>query len=264
MGKKASKLPPESERVRYFLDFLFAGNQSKMADALGIPQPVISRVVTGKLRPGKQLLAALIAHPKVNPAWLAAGKGDPLLATETATAEGWPVPVASCLLPGLPSACQKMLTPLVQFVPGVMFRDSLYAIRARHAVPQDIAEALHILPEDHLLIESDRSVWDENLSVLNDRLVVIRVAGDDAQEVVLREAQVSGEAGEQSLTVLSAEQMRERPVLRAKADKARQEYGREPREITFRDKSSARDVAKQSVVTASQIAGLVVQLIRNF
>lgn len=264
MGKKASKLAGENQRVRYLLDFLFDGNQSKMADALGIPQPVISRVVTGKLRPGKQLIAALTGHPKVNPAWLATGKGDPLLAAEASSSEGWPVPVASCLLPGRPADCKMMLKPIVHYVPGATYRDSLYAVKAHGCVPRDITEPLHILPDDLLLIESDPAAWVTNIGSLNGRLTAVRFEVDGVQEIVLREVQVTGQAAKRTLTVLSVPQIRERLAREAQAEKDRQDYGREQRDVMMRDESSTQSKSKRSMIEQSQIVGLVVQLVRNF
>lgn len=263
MKKKALKLPSENERVCYLLDFLFEGNQSKMADALGIPQPVISRVATGKLRPGKKLITALTGHPKVNPAWLATGKGDPLLANETSTSEGWPVPVASCLLPGGPSDCKKMLTPLVQYVPGVMYRDSLYAVKADHCMPQDM-EDFHILPDDLLLIETDSDAWNKNINSLNRRLVVVLFDVSDLPEALLTEVKVTNQDGERILLALSVDQNRERRVQQDQAKESLDDFGRGLRPIDLGGETPIRNENKGVEIAPSQIAGIVVQLLRNF
>ena len=62
---------------------------------------MLSKIATGEQSPGRRLLEAIASHPKVNPAWLLSGEGTPLLAEKpNVPTEGWPVKIASKLLPG--------------------------------------------------------------------------------------------------------------------------------------------------------------------
>lgn len=90
-----------ADRIRWLLTTVWQGNRSEMARAAGVSHAVIVRVASGEQNPGRRLLQAIAAVPKVNPGWLLAGQGAPLLSVSTeGPADGWPVPVTSTLLPG--------------------------------------------------------------------------------------------------------------------------------------------------------------------
>lgn len=164
--RETSSPKKPSDRVRFALDAVFAGSQSKMAKALGCSQPTISRIVAGKMQPRSSLLLSLAAQPRLNRDWVLTGKGDPLLGS------GRGLSVARCLLPGMPKDCPKLLSNERAFFPSEQpDNDSLYIVEVQEGltVPSD-----RILPGDHFLIESDPRAWLDNLKVLHNRLCVIR------------------------------------------------------------------------------------------
>ncbi len=94
---------PEADRIRYLLENRWAGNQNEMARDIGCSQSSLSRVVGGKLRPGKRLLKLLMDFG-VSQEWLYRGKGEPLVERRRASADvDFRLPVVASPLPGPPS-----------------------------------------------------------------------------------------------------------------------------------------------------------------
>ena len=270
---KTPNKPSESDRVRQLLEILFARNQSMMAEEIGIAQPVISRVVNGKHQPGKRLLAALAAHPKVNPAWLATGQGEPLLAVaDTASSAGWPVPISSCLLPGPPKDHQNQLTPNIHYVPGVTYRETLYAIEARTAgtsLPEDLLALLRIFPDDLLLIETGQATWRENLGILHRRIGVLRLQAGNSLRIVLTSIRVGNQKNPNAIFADSTDELRDRLIQEEEDRKVYKERRKHLPVIQLREDATDQRKSKESKATENrvqldEIVGLVVQLIRVF
>ena len=77
-GDSPKPLSPPG-RFSHVLQSCFAGNQSAMAAAIECSPSIISRVVSGKTRPGSRLLLALSRCRGVNPQWAMTGEGEPML-----------------------------------------------------------------------------------------------------------------------------------------------------------------------------------------
>src|SRR5262245_14415265 len=92
-------------RVEWVLNHLYAGKQRRLADALGMSQSLISRVVHGQQGAGPELLAALARLPGVNPTWVSEGTGEPLLPATKGS-----LPVAHAVLPGWPGRYPQLLS----------------------------------------------------------------------------------------------------------------------------------------------------------
>src|SRR5262249_60926929 len=85
------------ERVEQLLNSAFAGRQSRMARALGVPPSQLSRVINGRIGVSPDLLQAMERLPLVNPPWVRDGTGEPMLPRTEGT-----LPIAVWLLPGWP------------------------------------------------------------------------------------------------------------------------------------------------------------------
>ena len=110
-----------SKRVHLLLQQQYGGNQRRMAAAAGVSQALISLVVTGRQRPGRQLLEALSRLPGVDPAWVLRGVGQPL---QSATMGS--LPIAFAVLPGSPSSHPELFTGLRHPVAAELHKESRY------------------------------------------------------------------------------------------------------------------------------------------
>jgi hypothetical protein len=262
MRKTTKSNGTEADRIQQLLTLLYDGNQSKMAEDIGIAQPVISRVVTGKHQPGKRLLSAIAAHPKVNPGWLATGLGDPLLsAVRPETTSGWPVPIARCLLPGLPVEHHHLLTPEVHYVPGVTYRDTIYAIRARDCMTDQLAQLHRILAADLLLVDADATAWKKSINVLEGKLCAIRTAAGDMHSIQFHQVFVN-ERGN-GIFYETDDQIQKRLGQIADSREVRKQYGKEQRSILL-DGDGSENPKQIETLKANDLLGIAIELRRIF
>lgn len=257
--KKKPKLSTPSDRVRFVLTTVFGDNQSAMSRAVGIAQPVISKVILGRQAPGKRFLQAVADLPKINPAWVFHGEGQPLLATQDIEEKhGWPVPVADGLLPGPPVDHQEMLTTRVEYVPRAIYRDTVYAVEARHCRPVVDDPAERMRAADLVFVDADAGRWQSNLQVLHDRLCAVSVPTESG--FVIRMQRVPPDLQDSRR---KARRFTDSDTDLAKRKVAKAEYGKNLRSI---DVDGAPEQLDQNLVDVDvdQIVGIAVQLIRNF
>ena len=94
---------PLTRRIEQLLRLEWADNKSAMARVLGVSQPVISRVTSGRQEPPASLLLALAKRPRMNLRWLFLGEGEPLTQRDLGAGGGRFCSVARRLLPGAPA-----------------------------------------------------------------------------------------------------------------------------------------------------------------
>ena len=115
-----------AKRFLYYLDTVFRGNQSMMAQQLGCSQAVISKIKTGRQPPGQRLLSALARHPKINPAWLLTGEGQPLLCGDGRLA---------CRRLARSSPVARHVLRAASTIIGASYRDTMFRSLARCFTP---------------------------------------------------------------------------------------------------------------------------------
>jgi hypothetical protein len=140
-----------TERIAWLLNQLWNTNQSAMASAIGCSQSVLSRVIAGKQKPGRELLQRVAAVPRVNPAWLLSGEGEPLLAESDMDS----LPMSGSFLPGDPAKYREWLQPTRFPVPAQWFRPSRYWLVIAPAVQVLDSNSAKVLAGDLLLMETD-------------------------------------------------------------------------------------------------------------
>jgi transcriptional regulator with XRE-family HTH domain len=161
MTKKPSKsrsIPPDSaeaERIRYLLEHRWGGNQNEMARAIRCSQSSLSRVVSGKLRPGKRLLN-LVTDFGVSREWLTQGKGEPLAERPNPSgATDFRLPVVTDLVPGSPAEHGDRLQGHEFPVAPALYSKS----RCWYEVPEGAGilrnEEVRLMSHDLLLLEYD-------------------------------------------------------------------------------------------------------------
>ena len=195
MAKKSSRKPdlaapsgvpsPEStpsQRVAWLLDVMWGGNRSEMARAVGCSHSVLTKIAAGQQAPGRRLLAAVASHPKVNPAWLLAGEGEPLLAERQDTpAEGWPIPIAKQPLPGPPDQYRSLLAGENFPVAGAFYRSSRYWLEVQRSEPIVRSSLQRVEDGDLLLMETDKS-WRKQVTLVDDHVCVVQISSDKGED----------------------------------------------------------------------------------
>ena len=159
-----------------------------MARAIGCSHTVITKIAAGLQSPGTRLLSAIAQHPKINPAWLLSGDGEPLLQERPDTpTEGWPLPIARQLLPGAPDEYRSMLSGETFPIAGAFYRETRYWFQVQPGEPALRDSSLKLDIGDLLLLDANTS----NLEATNfsqARLCAIKRI--ENEKPVLRLAQV--------------------------------------------------------------------------
>jgi hypothetical protein len=170
------------ERVKWLLTHVWGGNQAAMSQEVGCSRTAIYKIVTGRQPPGRRLLSAIAAHPKINPGWVLAGEGEPLLAErQQGFTGGWLLPVYKSLPSGLPQEHQNLQTGQWFPVQGGFHAPSRfwYEIQAGDPITQAALERIAV--GDLLLMDSDPVSWID-IVALDDRLCAVWVSDHESDE----------------------------------------------------------------------------------
>ena len=144
-----------------------------MARDVSCSPSVLTKIAAGSQSPGRRLLTAISSHPKVNPSWLLAGKGEPLLAdSNEVPAAGWPLPISRQALPGAPEAHPELLSGESFPTAGAFYRPSRYWLEVQPNEPLLRFRHLYLRPRDLLLVETDDSWWTQ-MRTVHERICVV-------------------------------------------------------------------------------------------
>jgi hypothetical protein len=157
------------QRVRFLLDFRWAGNQRQMARDLGVAQSLVSKIVNGAQGAGKRFLATLARYPGVNPDWLVRGEGQPLLLPPKGT-----LPVSYSVLPGSPIDYPNLLSGERHPIAESLDRPTRYWLELPPHSPLLRDPALRLMDGDLVLIESDRA-WIGRVDLVESRICAVRL-----------------------------------------------------------------------------------------
>lgn len=249
-------------RLNQILKKFWPEGQKSAAEDLGVAQASISRVVNDQRRPSYQLLDALLRKTGVDANWLMTGEGEEFL--NAVAAQENRVPLAACLLPGLPLDHRDQLTSQTISVPSYLARDSVYAVTARSCLTVESSQLCHILPDDVLIIETDAGVWRKNIQLLNDRLCAVCFNSMNFQRIVLQFVHVGDPNSPDWLSVDTHAAIREHVERLEKSNEIERSFGRRLRGITLDDGSSnAEEPNSRISIMLSEVVGLVVSLTRT-
>lgn len=159
------------QRVAWVLDHLFGGKQRRMAAEMGMTQSLISRIVNGHQGAGPEFVEALKRLPGLNPRWVDAGEGAPLVPPTKGT-----LPVARGILPGEPASYPELLTGERHPVAEAFERSSRYWIRLIAGAPALSAHDLALLPGDLLLFDANARTWEGHLTEYAGQLCGVRLS----------------------------------------------------------------------------------------
>jgi hypothetical protein len=157
-------------RVKWVLDNLYHGKQRRMASAMQMSQPLISRIVHGRQGAGPEFLAAMARLPGLNPDWVQNGTGEPLLPPTKGT-----LPVCVCVLPGWPDRYPELHTGQRHPVADAFCRDSRYWLVLRETCPLLKKASLALLAGDLALLDADDASWLGQLHALVGRIIGVQL-----------------------------------------------------------------------------------------
>lgn len=172
-----------SDRVTWLLKNVWNDNRSAMARDVGVTHSVIIKVAAGQQNPGRRLIGAIASHPKVNPAWLLTGEGEPLLSENPAApTEGWPVPIFNHLIVGSPGENRSLWRGESFPVPGSLYRQTRYWLRVLMTDPIVKQPHLGIRPGDLLLMETDPAWWKTE-AMLDDHICSVKIGASTVAQL---------------------------------------------------------------------------------
>jgi len=252
---KKTILSASAQSVAELVERISSGNQREFARAVGCAQPVISRIVNGKQEPGRELLEKIAGLEGVDRAALLA-----TLKSETPNSHvsETMVPIAHCLLDGHPATRWDQLTTSTVAVSPSVFRPSLYAVAARSCQPACSDPSERMRPDDLIIIESSLDRLKKNLQILNGKLCVVVIRGDDGDTITLRRVWVTFDTTKTRWSV--------RTCPDAKVDKFRHvKYGGKQLRLIQLDlpESLPEPDYVDHLVNVNDIAGVAIELVRN-
>jgi len=167
-GKKT--LSPPAALVADLVEQISGGNQRDFARKTGCSQPLISKILSGKQQPGRELLEKMASLDGVDrPAILRFIDVDD---TSLVWGEAQ-VPIAQCLLDGHPEDRRDQLTTNSVVLSRSIYRPSLYAVAARGCEPAFGDPSERMRADDMIVIESSTGRFRKNLQSLNGKLCAV-------------------------------------------------------------------------------------------
>jgi hypothetical protein len=161
-------------RIRWLLENYWQNNRLAMSREIGVSHTAINKIANQQREPGRRVLELIAAHPKVNPAWVLSGEGEPFL--EPPSGGAGAVPVARVPLPGAPQQHAKMLTGDTLDISQRCTR-STYWLRLCKDEPilKDQRRGFH--QGDMLLMETDRREFPAEPNFFGELCVVKNPTG---------------------------------------------------------------------------------------
>jgi hypothetical protein len=169
----------------WILHELYSDRVTRMAADLGVSGAAVSRIAGGKQQIGPRMIAALAAHPKINPDWIRHGVGEPLRSivrqgsAQLTHQENSALPVSDQVLPGGARRHVLRLETAPRFPVAPEFHKAgRYWLRLSEPVPVlvPINKRESFLNGDLLLIESERRLWEESSDPINGRFCLVRLS----------------------------------------------------------------------------------------
>ena len=167
---------PLTRRIEQLLRLEWAENKSAMARALGVSQPVISRVTSGRQEPPASMLLALAKQPRMNLRWLFLGEGEPLTQRDLGAGGGRFCPVARRLLPGAPGDFPHLLEGASRPVADAFYSDTAYWFAVPPDCPLAAEEEEKVKAGDFLLMETSPE-WTRRVERMYFRVIALRQGG---------------------------------------------------------------------------------------
>jgi transcriptional regulator with XRE-family HTH domain len=174
-------LSPTAARVWEVLQCYFLGSQSEMARQLGMTQPAISLVVTGKREPGPRLLNAIARLPGVSADWISSGKGTLPERQAVRDPRRCFLPLYASLHDAFPSRNQLGPTIHGVNVRAADFSESRIVLELSEAREWGDAKNCPLRPGCCLIFETDRRFWAAEPYKLEGRYAV-RFSADQAPD----------------------------------------------------------------------------------
>ena len=261
------KLSPKSQRIIILIDLLTNGSQRKFAREVGCSHSVIAKIANGQQEAGKEILGKIIRIPSINGKWLETGKGEPLLFLPSEAK--YLIPIANSLLPRPPSENKGLHTTKYLALQESIFQPTRYAIEAINCFPRELMPT-SILPQDLLIIETADSLWKSNLQALIQKYAVIVTDSAAGKLLELKLLQVKRQDDSPPLLYCIRNESFQQSS-KYKNEKLQRRIDIENvsshQETQSHDQDQAENSRSEDLlipIDVKQIAGTVIQLIRNY
>jgi transcriptional regulator with XRE-family HTH domain len=247
--KKANRLPI-AQQIADLVESIGDGSQRTFATRVGCSQPVISRIVNGQQKPGRDLIARIAKLDGVDGQALLASLDEPMPYDIT---DDYLIPIATRLLRSAPEPHQLSASTLA--VSRAVFRPTIYAVPARSCEPAFSDPSERLRADDLIVMDSSTEDLRLDVQMLHGKLCAV----DSADTITLRRVWVKYDPDLKKRAVYTCPD--------AKVEVYRdQKYGDKPlRSIQLdlpEDVLQAKFVDER--IDVSAIVGMAVQLIRNF
>lgn len=156
-------------RLRWLLHKHWQGNCSRMAAEIGISPATVNKIDNAGREPGRRVLEALAAWPKINPAWILSGEGEPYVARPASSP--LVLPVADAPLPGSPEQNSRLLSG-ERIDCSRIFSASQYWLALERDEPLLNEPGGGFLAHDRLLMETDRKKFPAERKLFHHLCVV--------------------------------------------------------------------------------------------
>lgn len=160
-------------RVRWVLEKLFGGSQSRMAAAFGLSQAAISNVLRGQRIPGREMLMVIGSHPLLSLSWMLTGDGEPIEKLDEKKSQADALPIVDRPLPSSPGLSRSLLSGEHYPTARHFVSPTRYWLRVQPVHLAHLPDDPDVRPGVMLLIETDKSLWRANVETLNGRVTIV-------------------------------------------------------------------------------------------
>jgi hypothetical protein len=153
----------------------------------------------------------------------------------------------------------------LEYVPGILHRDTVYAVEAAQCAPASLGTEEKMLRTDLIVIDADTKRWRRNIQLLHKKLCVTRHEFNESSHISLRRVLVmpSGGANPPQITTLTDEVLSKRREEDEAEAQFIEDYGKPGRSVMLPDKQPTADEATFITLSLSNIVGVAIQLIRS-
>ena len=262
MGKtKQELLTPKAQRFVSLMNKIAGGSQRAFASLLGCSQAVISKIVNGEQEPGPHLIRLVRSLPGVNVEWLVTGEGEPLIGGALQSASGT-VSVVRKLVPGDLRKYPTYATGYSVNVPATCATATIYGIEAGRCESSESLAKEFIRDTDILVVETDPNVWRFDVSVLDGRLVVVRI--ESAKPPKLHRVATLNGGGSDALQPTWPPYHRSEIIEEPMNSSAKRVLDLRNDPPTDSGATQLSDAIREDAIPIDSVVGLVLQLVRIF
>lgn len=250
MKKKSRMLSPVAQKISDLIESVGGGSQRTFAGLVGCSQPVISRIVNGQQKPGRDLIERIDQLDGVDREAIMASLDEPIRFDIT---DDFLIPIVSSLLRSPPEPDQITASSLA--VSHAIYRPTLYAVQASACEPAFDDPSEKLRPNDLIVIDSSTDRFQQNQQMLNGKLCAVI---DKGENITLRRVWIKFDDRQKKRVLFTCPDAKVECYLNQKfGEKLLRSIQLDPPEQV-----PEREFIDDKILVTS-IVGIAVQIIRN-